>query len=63
MEAAEQASRTHICPKCGSSGEIYREESESKFLDALMWIFRRYPYLCRTCDERFYDRSISGRQE
>jgi predicted RNA-binding Zn-ribbon protein involved in translation (DUF1610 family) len=55
--------RAHRCPNCGNGDEIYREESRRTFRDAVMWILRRYPYLCRACEVRFYDRSLSGRRD
>ena len=40
------------CPKCGSKDT--RESHSRRFLDTLLRTFRRIPWRCRQCQNRFY---------
>jgi hypothetical protein len=61
VETPKPKPPTHRCPKCGDA-EIYRDHGHP-LLDLVMWIVRRYPYRCGTCDRRFYDWRSTGRRD
>jgi predicted RNA-binding Zn-ribbon protein involved in translation (DUF1610 family) len=53
MEIEDDSALTVLsCPKCGSSN-VRRSKSEG-MLAAVLRIFGRWPFRCRSCRSRFY---------